>query len=296
MANKFEELSAYIAVVEKNSFTQAANYLEITKSSLSRRVSELEKRLGVQLLQRSTRTLTLTEHGEHFYQRAKLLIDELEEAENEIRDEQQQIKGKIKLSIPFLLSSVGFAKVITDFVSENPEVDVRLELNDQHVNIIGEGFDFVIRIGVLKDSNLIAKKIATVRFVTCASPEYLLKNGTPKHPEDLKQHYGLMYTNTSNQRQWSYHINNQQLVYLPKKVLSVNNGDFLAQAAINGLGIARSPLFIVDEYIKNNQLTIILANYDQASVGMYVMFPSKRLIPYRVRQLVDKIQQHFDEL
>lgn len=296
MANKFDELNAFIVVVEQKSFTRAAEWLEMTKSSLSRRVSELEKRLGVQLLQRSTRTLTLTEQGQHFYQRAKLLVDELEDAENEIRDEQQQVVGKIKLTIPFMLSSVGFSKVITEFINDNPEVDIRLELNDQQVNIIGEGYDFAIRVGVLKDSNLSARKLATVRFVTCASPDYLNKHGEPKHPKELTQHQGLMYSNTPHQQQWRYQIENKTLVYMPKKALTVNNGDFLAQAAINGLGIIRSPLFIVNEYIKNQQLNVILPNYDHESVGMYVVFPSRRLIPYRVRQLVETIKRHFDTL
>ena len=292
---RYEQLEAFIEVVNQQSFSAAGEKLGVVKSVLSRRVSELERRLGVKLLNRTTRKLSLTGAGEQLYQQASILLADLVEAEQRVSDEQIALSGRLKIAAPLSFSVRHLSPAIAQFVTEHPKIDVSLDLNDREIDLVAEGYDLAIRIGELKDSTLIARKLGIIRFATLASPGYLEKRGTPKKPQELAEHEGLFYTNISDKQQWSYCNGKQTITVVPHNRLSANNGDFLAQAALDGLGIIQSPTFLVDDYIRDGRLKVILQDFQMESLGIYALFPPGRLIPRRSRILVDFLQQQYGD-
>lgn len=296
MNAKFEEILAYVHVVELKSFTKAAEMLGVTKSSLSRRVANLEKRLGVQLLQRTTRQLYLTQQGEYYYERSQQILADVDEMENTTIDAQKEIKGRIKIALPLSFAQQDLTQLLSEFVIENPNIDLIIDLNDRQIDLIEDRFDLAIRIGQLKDSTLIAKKLGEIHFVTCASPDYLKAKGVPKTPFDLKHHKGIYYGNSPESVIWVYSIDGKQINCAPIKSLVANNGHFIAQCAINNVGIIRSPHFIVKQYLESKKLVPILMEYEHKKEGVYAVYPPGRMISARIRKLVECIEKKFYQL
>jgi DNA-binding transcriptional LysR family regulator len=294
-ANKFEQIYAFVTVVEQMSFTKAADKLDMAKSSLSRRVTELESRLGVQLLQRTTRKLSLTDQGQQFYQRSTQILADLEEVEELISDEQLELKGRIRMAAPLSFSNQHLSNVVCEFNSNYPNIDLNIDLNDRQIDLVEEGFDLAIRVGDLQDSNLIARKLGVVRMATCASPEYLKRFGIPEHPSQLPDHLGLTYTNVSANLIWRYLVDGKLKTFIPKNNLSANNGDFLASAAVNGLGLVNTPTFIVFRLLQSGDLERVLTDFPSPKTGLYAVFPPGRLMPARVRVLVDFLCDRFGD-
>ena len=292
---KFEQFEAFVAVVDHQGFSAAGEKLGIAKSALSRRVSELEVRLKVKLLNRTTRKLSLTSAGEEFYQQVRGMISDLNEAEQKLSDDQSVISGPLKIAAPLSFGYRHLSTAISEFVVEYPEIDLSLDLNDRHIDLVAEGFDMTIRIGELTDSTMIARKLGVIRFVTVASQDYLDRKGVPKHPSELTFHDGLLYSNISAKKQWQYFDNKKSLAVVPATRMSANNGDFLAKMAVHGLGITNGPTFLLDEYVREGKLQVILQEYQRAEVGMYALFPPGRLIPSRVKVLVDFLQQQYGD-
>jgi DNA-binding transcriptional LysR family regulator len=293
--NRLDQIQAFVAVVEHSGFTRAAHKMAVAKSSLSRRVSELEQRLGVQLLQRTTRKLSLTDEGEQFFQAALRILAELDEAEQEVSHERLQPRGRIRIAAPMSFSQAHLPSVISEFLRDFREIQLEIDLNDRQVDLVEDGFDIAIRIGNLADSSLKARKLGVVRFATAASDVYLQARGVAERPADLKQHDGLYYSNISPQANWSYRIEGTTQSVLPRKVLASNNGDFLARAAAAGLGVISAPTFILHGLIERTELRPILEEYAQSPVGLYAVFPPGRLVPARVRLLVDFLRDRFGE-
>ena len=294
-ANKFDQIHAFITVVDQMSFTRAADKLEMAKSSLSRRVTELEQRLGVQLLHRTTRKLSLTDQGQQFYQRATQILSELDEVEQLISDEQVELKGRIRMAAPLSFSHQHLASVVAEFKSLYPLIELNIDLNDRQIDLVEEGFDLAIRVGQLKDSNLVARKLAVVRMATCASRSYLSRYGVPQHPSQLRDHLGLYYSNVPTQVIWRYRVDGEYQAFLPKPGLTANNGDFLARCAVNGLGLINSPTFILYQLIQSGDLVRVLADFPTPESGLYAVFPPGRLRPARVRALVDFLRDRFGD-
>lgn len=294
-ANKFEQIYAFVTVVEQMSFTKAADKLDMAKSSLSRRVSELEQRLGVQLLQRTTRKLSLTDQGQQFYQRATQVLSGLEEAEQLISDEQLELRGRIRMAAPLSFSNLHLSAVVAEFKTLYHNIDLNIDLNDRQLDLVEEGFDLAVRAGNLQDSNLLVRKLGIVRIATCASPEYLKRYGTPEHPSQLLNHFGLYYTNVAANVGWRYLVDGQLQAFMPKNNLSANNGDFLVRAAANGLGLVNSPTFIAYRLLQSGDLVRVLADFPTPETGLYAVFPPGRLMPARVRALVDFLHNRFGD-
>jgi len=293
---RYEQLAAFVEVVDQQSFSAAGEKMGLVKSVLSRRVSELETRLGVKLLNRTTRKLSLTGAGEQLYQQTSVLLSDLLDAEQKVSDEQVTLSGRLKIAAPLSFGYRHLSAAISEFVKLHPEIDISLDLNDREIDIVAEGFDMTIRIGELMDSTLIARNLGTIRFVTAASDAYLKQHGEPKHPKDLVNHQGLLYSNLTAKQQWQFIDNKQIVVAIPHTRLSVNNGDFLSKAAINGLGIVNSPTFILNEYIKTGELREILKGFQAMPTGIYALFPPGRLIPRRVKVLVEFLQKQYGDL
>ncbi|MCH8177265.1 MAG: LysR family transcriptional regulator [Proteobacteria bacterium] len=293
--NKFEQLESFVAVVDNHSFSAAGEKMGVAKSVLSRRISELEKRLGVQLLQRTTRKLSLTDSGRHFYQRSVGLLSDLSEAEQMVADAQGNLSGKIKLAAPLGLGIEHLSKPITEFMNRHPEIEIDINLNDRHIDLIEEGFDLAVRIGHLQDSSLIARKLASVHFAVCASPEYLEKHGEPGHPSELSAHQVLVYTNAPIGSQWGFQENGKRVTPRVKYRLSANNGELLAKVASLGLAITAGPLFYLQGYIERGELVPILRQFKQSEIGMYAVYPPGRLVSSRVKMLSDYLRAHFQD-
>lgn len=291
--NKFEEIEAFVAVVDQRSFSAASERSGVAKSVLSRRVSDLEKRLGVQLMQRTTRRLSLTDAGAHFYQRAVQLLVDLSEAEQMVSDSHCQLSGRIKISTPLGLGSGLLALPLAEFMSKHEELEIVVELNDRLVDMVEEGFDLAIRIGELQDSSLIARKLADVSFAVCASPGYLKKVGYPDNPADLSGQQVMIYSNALPSRQWRFSKDGEQISPRVKSRVSANNGDFLASMAGHGLGFTSAPLFFLQKYIDNGELLPVLGDWVVPNVGMYAVYPPGKLVSRRVKMLSDYLAETF---
>lgn len=292
---RYEQLEAFVEVVEQQSFSAAGEKMGLAKSVLSRRVSELEKRLGVKLLSRTTRKLSLTGAGEQLYQQAAELIVGLLDAEQRVSDEQVNLSGRMKIAAPLSFGYRHLSTAIAGFIKQYPGIDVSMDLNDREIDLVAEGFDMAIRIGELVDSTLIARKLGNIRFATLASQEYLQQQGEPQHPSDLIDHQGLMYSNISAREQWRFVDNGQNIIAIPHTRMSANNGDFLNRAAIEGLGIVSSPTFLAHEYIQRGELKVILAQFQPADSTIYAIFPPGRLIPRRVKLLAEFLRQQYGD-
>jgi DNA-binding transcriptional LysR family regulator len=291
--NRFEELEAYVAVVDSQGFGNAADRLGIAKSMVSRRVSDLERRLGVQLLQRTTRRQSMTDAGREFYERAARLLDDLNEAEQTVADSQCSLSGKIRLALPLGFGVRQLAQPVSEFLAGHPDISIDIDLNDRQVDLIEENIDLAIRIADLEDSSLVARRLASVHVVTCASPDYLQRHGEPHHPEELADHELLVYSNVAVGRQWSSEVDGKMVSPRVRYRLSANNGEFLAAVACRGEAIVRGPLALLQDHIERGELLPILRQYPRPAIGMYAVYPPGRLISRRVRVLSDTIHDYF---
>ena len=295
--DKFANLSAFVAVVETGGFSRAAGRLNVGKSIVSRRVSTLEASLGVQLLRRTTRSLSLTATGHQFYEHAVRILGELDEAERAVSDSSAELRGRLRLAGPLSFARHHLNAALADFLDRHPGIEVDLDLNDREVNLVEEGLDMTVRIGELRDSTLLARRLGTVRFVTCASPAYLRRYGTPLRPEDLRNHVGLLYSNIAPAQAWQFDTGGKDAaVVIPGTRLRANNGDALADMAAAGLGIVNLPSFIVSAQIADGALTPLLDEYRRTPVGIHAVFPPGRLLPRRVRAFADFLAERFGDL
>lgn len=294
--DRFQEWVTFVRVVEAGSFSLAAKRLNIAKSAVSRRVTDLEERLGCRLLNRSTRKLSLTEPGEDFFERCKRILADMEEAENAASTGHGALAGTLRVAAPLTFGTLHLPDALADFLTQHPELSMDLDLNDRQVNLIEEGFDLAFRIGELSDSTLIARKLAPIKHVAIASPAYLDKRGRPGDVQDLTRFAGLRYSNVPERRFWSYRdgAGTEQTVRIPCR-LAASNGDVLRQAAISGLGITVLPTFIVHESIEAGDLEIVLPSVSWRELHAYAVYPPGRHLSPRVRVFIDFLVERFGD-
>jgi len=294
--NQFEDMQTFVRVVESGSITKAAEQMDTVKSAVSRRLSELEKRLGVTLLTRTTRSQTLTESGESYYQQCLRIIDDVAEIESSIRNEHCALAGRIKIAAPLSFGLTHLSQALRKFNEINPDIYFDLDFNDRKVDLIQEGFDLAIRIAKLEDSTLIARRLFTARGVLCASPGYFHENGTPQSPADLKQgHMRLHYS--GGRDTWKFKNQDGELtsVQIPS-ILTANNGDFLCQSAIDGKGLIYTPDFICYKAVRQGLLIPVLCDMiTDNEIHGYALYPQTRHLSQRVRALVDFLAQFFGD-
>jgi DNA-binding transcriptional LysR family regulator len=295
MSGRLEQLEALIKVVEHQGFAPAADRLNLARSVISRRVKELEKRLGVRLLNRTTRRVSLTAAGEEYYRRANSVLLELDDMEQSISEQQLELSGKLRIAAPLSFGYRHLSQALSEFIQSHPDIELEMDLNDRQIDLVAEGYDLAIRIGELRDSSLIAFQLGKIPFVTVASPEYLEIHGSPAYPDELLQHDGLYYSHISPRSEWLFLADGQKRVYKPRVRLRANNGDILARAAINGLGIYQCPTFIVDEWLRNGDLVRILTEYTFQETQVNAVFPPGRMIPRRARALMEYLRQKFGD-
>ncbi len=290
---QLEEMAVFIRVVDAGGISRAAEQLGIAKSAVSRRLVELETRLGTRLLNRTTRSSSLTEAGHSFYQRAIKIIDDVTELNALAKDSRCRLDGTINLAAPLSFGLLHLAPAIDDFLSLHPELSININFSDQQLNLIEEGLDLAVRIADLKDSSLIARKLSAIKIQLCASPDYLKKHGTPKTVDQLN-HHQLLHYNLANPSNWKLtdQLGKQHLIQVKAK-MQANNGDFLKDMAIAGHGIVMLPSFIAWKAIASGELVPILSDYTTPELNAYAVYPQTRYLSQRTRILIDFLVQRF---
>lgn len=294
--DRLDAMRAFVTVVAEGSFTRAAERLALSPQLVSKYVSQLEQHLGVRLLNRTTRRLHLTEAGAAYRQRAEQVLTEIDEMENALGELEGQARGRLRISAPVSFAIRHLAQLINDFQRAHPAVDIDLQLNDRKVDIVEEGFDIALRIGHLKSSSLIAKRIAPVRLVLCASPDYLKAHGSPKQPRELAGHRFLRYRYMEESQE-------PLLKWLPRSgggarelsELTSNNGDVLVEATIGGAGIALQPTFLTGDAIRQGRLAIVLPEHEPEPLGLYAVYAHRQLLESKVRHFVDFLEGYFGD-
>jgi DNA-binding transcriptional LysR family regulator len=293
--NQFEDMRIFAQVMESGSFTAAADQLGLSKQFISRRLMQLEERLGVRLLNRSTRRLDVTPLGQAYYESALRLVAEVEQAEQSIAGQNAQPRGTIRLSAPLSFAMAHLGCLLPLFLQRYPEVSVELDLSDRSVDLLGEGYDLALRIGLLEDSTLIARRLALIDRVYCCSPDYLASRSAPQAPEELKDHDCLPYGH-SRQVQWRFERNGKPLTINLCGRMRANNGDLLRDAAVAGLGITYLPLFIVGEQLKEGRLVRVLDEYRTEPLVLSAVYPQHRQSSRPVQALIEFLKEHLIEL
>ena len=292
--DRFEDMQAFVAVVETGSFTAAADRLDSAKSAISRRVSALEERLGAQLLRRTTRRINLTKTGRSYYERSARILADLNEAESAVAQEHGELRGTLRVALPLSFGVRHMCEPIAEFSRRHPRVDFDLDFNDRRIDLVEEGVDLAVRIGRLADSSMIARRLFEARTIVCGSKRYFDEHGTPQTPDDLRDHRCLVYGNLADPRKWVCKDaagNRIQVDVNPS--MTATSGDFLCAAASQGLGIAMQPTFIAGEAISRGELVPILTNYEWPVSPAYAVYPPTRHLSYRVREFIDYLAEYF---
>lgn len=286
-------MQTFVRVVEAGSITRAADRMGVVKSVVSRRLADLEAHLGVELFHRTTRRLTPTDTGRSFYERCTRILADVDEAEQAVSREHGALQGRLRVAAPLTFGLRHLTPAITEFMTRHPGVVFELDFNDRQVDLLQEGFDLAVRIARLADSSLIARRIAPIRLVVCASPDYLAGHGMPRQPADLKRHVCLVYANSPEPCLWAYRgPEGDGTVEVPAH-LAANNGDFLAAAAVAGHGLVLEPTFVVYEEIHRGRLVPVLTEYDWSGISAYAVYPPTRHLSSRVRAFVDFLVARF---
>lgn len=292
--DKLSGMTVFVKVVEEGSFTAASHALECSTSYVSKEITKLEKRLGARLLNRSTRTLSLTDSGNVYYERAKQIVEEAESLEKCVNINQNTPSGLLKISIPVTLGHNFLKEKLAIFLKKYPDIQLEVDLSDRKVDVITEGFDLVIRATAeMKDSSLIVKKWMTSHLVTFASPEYLEKNGTPKTPEDLANHACMSYSLMETPNTWDYFDKEKKKHTVKvKSRYTANSSSIRLEAAKHHLGISRLPYFACDEELKNGTIVPILEEYEQTKITIYIVYPHKQYLPAKTRAFIDFLMEN----
>jgi DNA-binding transcriptional LysR family regulator len=293
--DRIDAMRAFVTVVSEGAFTRAAERLDISPQLVSKYVSQLEQHLGVRLLNRTTRRIHLTEAGTSYHQRAQQILHDIDDMESQIGDLQTEARGLLRISAPVSFAIRHMAPLLREFQKAHPGVGIDLQLNDRKVDVVEEGFDVVLRIGHLKSSSLIAKRIAPIRMAVCASPAYLKQNGTPQHLEDLQGHRYLRYSYIELDNSQPLHRWLQNNGQNDSNGMTSNNGDVLVESAIAGAGIALQPTFISGPAIKEGKLQVILQEYEPEPMGLYAVYAHRQLLASKVRSFVDFIDGYFGD-
>lgn len=288
----FEELAAFVAVVEANGFSTAAKSVGRDPTILSRRVSQLENRLGVRLLSRTTRRVVLTEVGSIYYGRIRALLDELDSASLEASNLASSPQGLLRVSLPFTFGRQWVTPLLSGFIAKHPKIKVDVRFSDRLVDLVAEGFDVAIRVGSLRSSSLTARKIASFRYILAASPEFIAKHGQPTKPEELNGFACLGFTSLSTWPEWRLRKGNQRKTVHPEGPLVTDNSEAMLQAALDDTGIILSADWLAGPAIRAGQLVEILPGWEGAGGGgIYAVMPPGRLVPAKTRLFVDEITE-----
>jgi len=290
---QFEDMSTFTRIVEAGSISRAAEQLGLAKSAVSRRLTDLEARLEVQLIQRTTRKSSLTEAGQSYYRRALQILGDVSELNAITSSTKVVLKGDFKIAVPLSFGLHYLVSAITDFANLHPRLVIHTDFSDRQVDLIEDGVDLAVRIADLKESSHIARKLTPIRTLLCASPTYLDQRGRPKTPNDLVNHDILHYA-TGSIAPWKITSPDglTSSIRLPTK-MSANNGDFLKEAATASHGLAVLPSFMVWQDIENGRLEHVMADHEFPTLNAYAVYPETRHLSQKVRAFIDFLSDRF---
>jgi len=292
---QLEDMHIFLRVVETGSITKAAEQMNIAKSAVSKRLSSLEQKLGIKLINRTTRKSSITEAGQRYYQRSKLIIDEVDELNNQTSSSKMALEGTLNIAVPLSFGLTHLAPALDIFLQQHSDLKLNINFSDQKVDIVEQGVDLAFRIGQLDSSTMQARKIAPIKHVLCASPDYLKIHGQPKTPSDLKHHKVIKYGSPD---QGSLKFLNaegkEHIVHLDAHIVA-NNGDFLKSLAESNHGITYLPTFIVWQSLAAQTLVPILADHKLDTMYAYAVYPANRHLPLKVRSLIEFLVERFGD-
>jgi DNA-binding transcriptional LysR family regulator len=291
--DRFRSLEVFAATAERLSFASAARDLNLTRAMVSKHIADLEQRLGVRLFQRTTRRVSLTEAGRTLAARAGSLLDTLSETENAVRELQTVLRGKLRVNAPVTFGTMHLGPLVSRFLNDNPGVELDLTLNDRAVDLVDEGYDLVIRIGVPQDSSLIMRRLAPARLIIVGSPDYLRRNGLPKKPADLKKHNCLGYAYWALRDEWPLTADGHTERVRVKGTLAANNGDILRAAAREGLGLILQPTFSIADDIRTGSLVQVLANFCPRELTIQALYAPGAAPNAKLRAFIDLLAKEW---
>jgi DNA-binding transcriptional LysR family regulator len=286
---EIEDIQAFVAVADAGGLSPAALRLGVSKSIVSRRLARLENSLGATLLTRSTRGASLTEAGATFKEHAMRIASEADAARDAISSD-GMVRGRLRVAAPLSFSATTFAPVLAELAVRYPELEIQASFSDRKVDLVAEGFDAAIRLGLLDDSNLVARRVATFGGALVASPAYLQKHGVPRTPEELLQHATVNRINDD----WPLLHDGKPLTVHPRNSrFTADNGATLVPAVLAGLGIALMPNFLIAEHVASGAMVVVMADYPLPEAGVYVVRPPGGSAPCKVRVLIDIMAEKF---
>jgi DNA-binding transcriptional LysR family regulator len=293
--DKLDAMNAFAKVVAAGSYAEAARRLGLTRSAVSKAVMELEQLLGARLLDRTTRRVTPTEAGRAYYERCVSILADVEETEIQISRLHDAPRGVLKINAPMSFGTRYLGSAVADFMARYPELRIELILNDRVIDPLEEGVDVTVRIGVLADSSLIARRLAPARLALAAAPAYLKQHGTPQTPEDLGHHRCLTYGHMAAVQRWTLRRDGDPIAVPVASSLCSNNGDVLRDAALSGNGITNLPTFLVGPDIAAGRLEAVLADTPPPPLGIYALYAPNRYLAAKTRVFIDFLVDRFGE-
>ena len=285
--DRLQGMEILIKVAQVGSLSAAAERLGIAKSTISKHITALEARLGVRLVNRTTRQLALTEPGQRYVEEAAAILAQIDTTERALSADGATPGGRVRVNAPMTFGQMHLTPILLRFIDRHPEIRVDLALNDRRVDLIDEGFDVAVRIGNLEDSSLMARRLARLAYVCVASPAYLERAGTPATAADLRRHACLRYTYSPSPSEWSFERDGGVERVRVDGPFAANNGDVLTDAAVAGLGIIYTPAFIVAAALADGRLKPILADYAPRTIDMHAVFLPQRPLQAKLRVLID---------
>lgn len=290
---KIQEMSSFVAVAEAGSFVAAADLTGMSKAAVSRHVAELEERLGVRLMQRTTRRLSLTDEGQRFLARCKELLASIDEAESELSSSTGTPSGLIRVNAPLTFGTMHLAPLWGRFMDRYPKVSLDVTLGDRIVDLVEEGYDLAIRISNLPNSALVSRTLASTRMVLCASPQYLRAHGKPGHPSELAAHRVISFSYWVTRDEWHFIGPEGEEMVRIKAGMHTNNGDTCRFAALDHQGVILQPDFIIGADLRSGALIELMPEYQAISLGIHAVYPSRKHLPLKVRRLIDFLVEAF---
>ena len=295
MTDRFEEMRVFAAVVEAGGFTAAAGRLGMSKAAVSRHVAELEERLGVRLLHRTTRRLSSTAEGELFHARCRELLDRLEEAEAELGSGNSTAQGVVRANVPLSFGLLHLAPLWPRLLERHPGLELDITLSDRVADLVDEGYDLAVRIGQLSASSLVSRPLASTRLVACAAPAYLAAHGAPARPAELARHAVIGYSLFAAGDTWSFSGPGGEEAVKVQPRMRANNGDTCRAAALAGLGIILHPRFLGGADLAEGALVEVMPGWRSIALGIHAVYPSRKFLAPKVRALVDFLVEAFAE-
>ncbi|CAA6606412.1 Transcriptional regulator [Rhodospirillaceae bacterium LM-1] len=291
--DRLTALRSFVCISETRSFSEAARRLVLSKSLVSRQISGLEAELGVLLISRTTRRLSLTEAGQAYAERCQRVLADLEEADQAISNLQVRPSGRLKITAPMSFGTLHLAPALARFIKRYPDIELDMSLSDRVVDVIEEGFDLAVRIGRLAESSLIARKLCPMRRIVCASSDYIKQHGKPAKPQDLSGHSCLSHSDLSAQEWRLMDEAGRPVAISTKGPVRVNNGEAMRHLALAGVGIVFLPTFFIGPDLKAKRLISLLEIHTPQDAALYAVYPHSRHLSPKVRAFVDFMAQTF---